>query len=72
VKESWRDERSLPWLEDSLRDLRFAVRALRKNPGFTLAVVATLAIGIGATTAFVNIADRHCFRRFRIRNPNAW
>jgi putative ABC transport system permease protein len=61
VKESWRDERSLPWLEDSLRDLRFAVRALRKNPGFTLAVVATLAIGIGATTAFVNIGRQALF-----------
>ena len=56
AKEAWRDERGLRWVEDLLRDLRFAARALRKNPGFTLAVVATLAIGLSATTAMSVIA----------------
>lgn len=61
VKEAWRDERGISWIEDCLRDLRFAVRGLRKNPGFTIAVVATLAIGIGATTAIVNIGRQQLF-----------
>ena len=69
VKEAWRDERGIRWIEDFLRDLRFAVRALRKNPGFTLAVVATLAIGIGATTAIINIGRHEVFPTIPYPDP---
>jgi hypothetical protein len=69
VKEHYRDERGVRWLEDILRDLRFAVRALRKNPGFTLAVVATLAIGIGATTSFVSLALRVLWPKLPYPHP---
>lgn len=51
AKERHRDERSFLWLEDLRRDVPYAVRGLRRNPGFALATVVTLALGIGAATA---------------------
>ncbi|PYQ23539.1 MAG: hypothetical protein DMF81_08525, partial [Acidobacteria bacterium] len=50
VKELHRDERSFVWLDDARRDLRHAVRLLRRDPLFALTAVLSLAIGIGANT----------------------
>ncbi|PTX94392.1 ADOP family duplicated permease [Opitutus sp. ER46] len=45
-----------------MHDFRFAFRSLAKSPGYTLAVVLTLALGIGAATAIFSVADRILFR----------
>src|SRR5262249_25159700 len=57
IKESYRDQRGLPFMETLLRDTRHALRRLRRTPAFTAAVLLTLALGIGANTAIFAVID---------------
>jgi len=50
------------WLATVAQDIRYALRGFRRNPVFTLAVIATLCVGIGATTAVFSVVDRILFR----------
>ena len=54
-KEEGRDARGTRWLEDLASDTRYAMRTLRRAPGFASAAALTLALGIGATTALFSV-----------------
>jgi predicted permease len=57
VKDAYRDQRGLPFLETLSRDTRHAIRGLRRTPAFTAVVILTLALGIGANAAIFAVID---------------
>jgi putative ABC transport system permease protein len=62
AREQCHEQRPGWWLGTVVQDVRYALRGFRRNPAFTIIVIATLALGIGATTAVFSVVDRILFR----------
>jgi predicted permease len=69
LKEQVREERIGNWFQSVLSDCRFALRQLRKNPGFTAVAVLTLALGIGANTAIFTMTNGLMLHTLPVRDP---
>jgi predicted permease len=70
IRESYRMQRGLPWLEEIDRDVRFAVRQLRRSPGFAITSILTLALGIGAATSVFSVVRAVLLKPFVFRDPD--
>src|SRR5688572_9285756 len=68
-KEAGRDARGLGFVDELAADLRYAVRTMRRTPGFTAAAVVSLALGIGANTAIFGLMDLLLFRPVPVERP---
>src|SRR5262245_7150255 len=69
AKELSRDARGVRFVEELWQDLRYGVRMLRKNPGFTLIAALMLALGIGANTAIFSLIDAVSLKSLPVRRP---
>jgi len=69
MREQTRAAWQLKWLEDLLSDLRYALRALRRNPGFAAAAIFSLALGIGANTTIFSLTMEFLFSQPSCRHP---
>jgi predicted permease len=65
VRDTWRP----PWLQDLAADVRFALRWLRRTPGFAAVAVITIGVGIGATTTLFSVTHALLLRPLAVHEP---
>jgi predicted permease len=69
IKEVYREQRRLPFLDTLTQDLAYALRQLRTHPAFATAAVVTLALGIGANAAIYQVLDAVLLRPLPVKDP---
>ena len=69
IRESYRDQKGLPFMETLLQDIRHALRRLRMAPAFTITTILTLALGIGATTSIFTLVHAVILKSLAVANP---
>jgi predicted permease len=69
IKEDVRMAWGFQWLETLLQDLRYGLRQLRRNPGFTIVAILTLALGIGANTAIFTLSKAALLDSLSVPHP---
>jgi predicted permease len=69
VKEAYRVQRGVPLLETLLQDVRYALRQLRKSPGFAATAILTLAVGVGSVTAVFSVVNGVLLAPYAFRDP---
>ena len=70
VKETYRDQRGLPFFDACTRELYYAARSLRATPIFTMASIVILALGIGATSAVFSVVNGLLLQPLPVRDPD--
>src|SRR5262245_61318147 len=69
-KEDVREARGARWIDESIRNLTYAIRSIRKNPGFTAVAVLSLALGIGANLAVFGVLYRLVLTKLPVHDPD--
>ncbi|WP_263415976.1 ABC transporter permease [Terriglobus albidus] len=69
IRERHHAEQSIPFFENLLFDLRYAIRMVLKSPGFSVIAIGTMALGIGATTAIYSVIDATLLHPLPYPNP---
>src|ERR1043165_406854 len=69
IKETYRDGRTLPFVETFFRDLRYGLRMLKRSPGMTAVAILSLALGIGANTALFSVVDAVLLKTLPVEHP---